>query len=162
MAYERSIPDDPVEDKNVFEIAFTYLSAGLSLIPIKPDGSKAPYSSLLPGHAWKPYQGQLPSHDELINWFAMPTGAGIGIVGGSISANLEILDFDELQTYDFWADLVRDVAPNLLPKLTLLIGTPKPGRHVPYRCDCIEGNQKLAESRDKTTLIGPPVAGGRK
>ena len=160
MAYERSLPDDPVEDKNVFEIAFAYLSAGLSLIPIKPDGSKAPFSSLLPGHAWKPYQGQLPSHQELIDWFTPSTGAGIGIIGGHISGNLEIIDFDQLDLYEFWRDLIRDVAPDLLKKLTLLIGTPKPGRHVPYRCDRIEGNQKLAENRDHKTLIETRGDGG--
>ena len=105
--------------------------------------------------------GQLPSHDELINWFVVSPGAGIGIVGGAISGNLEIIDFDQLDLYDLWWALIRDVAPDLLAKLTLLVGTPKPGRHVPYRCDRIEGNQKLAWDDDgKSTLIETRGDGG--
>jgi hypothetical protein len=52
------------------------------------------------------------------------------------------------------------VAPGLLAKLTLLVGTPRPGRHVPYRCDRIEGNQELAKDDDQKTTVETRGDGG--
>jgi putative DNA primase/helicase len=61
--------------------------AGLSIIPVRTDGSKAP---ALP---WKAYQSRLPTEAELREWFGHP-GYGLAIVCGAISDNLEIIDFD--------------------------------------------------------------------
>src|SRR3712207_1169530 len=59
----------------VLNTALAYLRAGLSLIPIKRDGSKTPASRLLPcdeetGKAtWKPFQKRLPAEARVRTWF---------------------------------------------------------------------------------------------
>jgi hypothetical protein len=52
--------------------ALAYLGAGLSLLPVVTDGSKAP------ALAWKPYQARQPTPPELQSWCAR--GWGIGII----------------------------------------------------------------------------------
>src|SRR5579871_1366280 len=69
------------------EAARRYLAAGLSVIPIRPDGTKAP---ALP--EWKTYQQRRPTPDECTDWW--DNGEGIAVVGGKVSGNLEILDLD--------------------------------------------------------------------
>jgi hypothetical protein len=49
--------------------------------------------------------------------------------------------------------------PGFLDRLPCVL-TPKQGWHVYYRCQLIEGNQKLAESRERKTLIETRGEGG--
>ncbi|MGH8069284.1 MAG: bifunctional DNA primase/polymerase [Candidatus Entotheonellia bacterium] len=138
------------------------VSAGLSIIPIKRDGSKAPDAQLLPldpddptHSTWKPYQERRATEKELIYWFRKHK-AGVGIVAGAISGNLEILDFDDTDLFPLWSDLVEELAPGLVQRLPL-VETPRGGRHLYSRCATIQGNQKLAQrpganDRPKTTI----------
>jgi hypothetical protein len=66
-------------------------------------------------------------------------------VGGAISGNLEILDFDEAEYFEYWSNLVDAYHPELLDRLPV-VHTPSHGYHLYYRCDTIAGNQKLAQS----------------
>jgi hypothetical protein len=113
------------------------VAAGLSLIPIKTDGSKAPAIE------WKAYQTQRATPDELRTWFTAGR-YGIGILGGAISGHLEIADFDLADLFPPWCDLVEELAPGLLIRLPV-VQTPSGGYHVYYRCESIAGNQKLAQ-----------------
>ena len=117
-------------------VALAYLEAGLSLLPVATDGSKAP------ALAWKPYQTRQPAPQELHSWCAR--GWGIGIIGGAVSGNLEILDCDAPELFAPWCDMMEELAPGLVQRLPL-VKTPSNGRHVYYRCDEIAGNQKLAQ-----------------
>ncbi|MGH8072257.1 MAG: bifunctional DNA primase/polymerase [Candidatus Entotheonellia bacterium] len=115
-------------------------ASGLSVIPIKPDGSKAP------AVAWQGYQSRRPTLDELAAWFTSGRH-GLAILGGAISGNLEIVDFDDVTCFGPWADLIEELSPGLLTRLPA-VKTPSDGRHVYYRCPVIEGNQKLAQRPD--------------
>jgi hypothetical protein len=125
------------------------LAAGLSIIPISADGTKAPAGRLLPrdphtGEAtWKTYQARLATPDELHRWVSSGR-VGLAILGGAISGNLEILDFDAADLFAPWCELVDSLGPGLVERLPV-VNTPSDGRHVYYRCETIEGNQKLAQ-----------------
>jgi hypothetical protein len=77
---------DPTYANPVLGTARRYLRAGLSLIPVRRDGSKAPDGRLLPcvvdeatgkGKAtWGPYTEHLPTETELHRWFTRPPPAG--------------------------------------------------------------------------------------
>jgi Bifunctional DNA primase/polymerase, N-terminal len=132
------------------------VAAGVSLIPIAADGSKRPVVS------WKAFQSRRPTAGELQRWFASAP-YGLAIVGGYVSGCLEVLDFDATDIFDPWRAMVEELAPGLLERLPLT-QTPSAGRHVPYRCAIVEGNQKLArglnaEGRPET-LIETRGAGG--
>lgn len=73
---------------------------------------------------------------------------GCGIVCGSLSGNLEALDFD--LKYDLtgklmqsYIDAVNAINPNIFPKMTIQ-STMSGGYHLIYRCSEIEGNLHLA------------------
>jgi len=77
-----------------------YVAAGLSVIPISSDGSKTPDMDCLrrtgkKKAAWKPFQSQPPTQEQLDRWFQGNDLAGIGIVCGKVSGGLEVLDFDD-------------------------------------------------------------------
>jgi hypothetical protein len=118
--------------------AHRLLAAGVSVLPIKPDGSKAPALA-----SWKPYRSRQPTSDELHRWF-QHRPLGLGIISGSVSGSLEILDFDAPETFAPWSTLVEDLASGLLARLPQ-VETPSGGRHVYYRCLTIAGNLKLAQ-----------------
>ena len=113
-------------------IANEFLAAGLSVVPLRLDGSKSP---AIP--AWKEYQQRTPSPDELSRWFARP--AGIGLVCGRISGGLEVIDFDQAETFEPWRSLVTGIV-EYLP----IVETASGGFHCLYRCQEIAGNSKLA------------------
>ena len=123
------------------DIARSYVAVGLSVIPIKADGSKSPALK-----AWKEFQGQLPRDAELAKWFA-GTGHGVAVVCGAVSGGLECLDFDEVGLFDEWLEAVVDAGARGLSERLCVIVTPSGGRHVWYRVEegCrVPGNTALA------------------
>jgi len=128
------------------EIAQILVDKGISLIPIKADGSKSP------AIVWKEYQGRTPTSPELNDWFGNGKNYGIAIICGPISGDLELLDFDEPSVYPQWYELVKNENATLLDKLTI-IKTPSDGFHAIYRCVAVEGNQKLAQRIGKEQKI---------
>jgi hypothetical protein len=126
------------------EAAIAALHAGLSVIPVKPK-TKAPPDT------WKQYQVQpmTPEHAETLTW------AGMGIVCGAVSGNVECFDFDHKARFLApWKALADAEAPGLTDRLTRQM-TQSGGRHVIYRCPGVEipGSMKLA--RDKIEVPGP-------
>lgn len=110
-----------------------YIKQGFSIIPVKED--KSPDIS-----NWKIYQSEIIDEKLIKN--------NIGVVGGKISNNLEILDFDNhggtakenLKEY-LSIPLVKEIYEKYkLP----VVSTQGGGYHIYYRCEKIEGNQKLA------------------
>jgi P4 family phage/plasmid primase-like protien len=126
--------------KTVRDAAENYVNALLSVIPIRPDGTKAPALN-----GWKEFQSRLASQDEINGWFK--NGNGLAIVCGSVSGNLELLDFDAPELYEPFCKLVSSFAPGLIDRLPLSL-SPSGGYHHFYRCGTIEGNQKLAVRQD--------------
>jgi hypothetical protein len=153
-----------------FETAKSYVDARLSVIPIRADGSKAPWSECLPTGedgepTWKPYQKQRPYREDLATWFDNEVPIGIAILGGKVSGNLEVLDIDSVDLISEWKKSVKAESPGLLDRLPQ-VKTPN-GLHVYNRCSKIDGNQKLAmRSKDdpafesKPTLIETKSEGG--
>jgi hypothetical protein len=146
----------------ILDTARQLVSAGVSVIPIRADGSKAPASTRLPIDAvtrtpsWKPYHTRIATDQELVHWFSTPH-VGIAIVAGPVSGNLEILDIDDPALVRPWYEMVEQVAPGLVSGL-VVIKTPREGygRHGYYRSAVIAGNTKLAQG------LRPDVQGRMK
>jgi hypothetical protein len=168
---------DDATPPDTLALALGYVRAGLSVIPIARDGSKAPNWQSLPQewdekqaryrHVWTPFQGRLPTKAELYAWFKRPDPPGVAIVGGGVSGNQETLDFDARAQENFpcWRELVEAECPGLVARLSVQ-RTPKPGYHARYRVRdfAVPGNLKLAEDpalpRDKRVLIETRGEGG--
>lgn len=113
--------------------------AGISVVPIKPDGTKRPCCS------WHTYQHRRATYREITSWFAH-THNGLAFITGAVSGGLEVLDFDTSDIYHAWCTSMHDGGLEALcTRLTsgYLEASPS-GIHLLYRCDTIEGNQKLA------------------
>src|SRR5262245_15478621 len=93
---------------SVYEQALKYHRAGLSVIPIQPDGSKRPHVD-----QWERFQRELPHVNRLAVWWRHGR-SGIGIIGGTVSGHLECLDFDRGELFAPWRDLVEAQAPGLV------------------------------------------------
>src|SRR5262249_31663205 len=127
----------------IWKTALLALASGISVIPIRSDGSKQPALG-----SWREYQERCASEREIERWFRMKK-VGIAFVTGAVSGHLEALDFDDFATFEAWLNLVQQdpVLADLYHSLSwgYLESTPAGGRHLLYRCDApIEGNQKLA------------------
>jgi len=138
---------------HVMQTAHQYIQAGVSIIPIKRDGSKRP-----PLKEWNPYRERLATVTELDDWFGRTAPYGIATVCGRVSGNLEVMDFDEEAAVIFfqWRALVEAEAPNLFARLSIVRTPRKPsGYHVRYRTSGITPvTTKLATNENgKVTLI---------
>ena len=122
----------------IVDIAMGLAEAELSVIPVRTDGSKAPAIK-----TWAPYQDVIATPEEISRMFGRNVGIGIGIVGGKASNNLEILDFDKVGIFEQFSEGVEWQQPGLIEKLPA-VRTPSGGTHLYFRCEQIEGNQKLA------------------
>ncbi len=135
--------------------AHHFAEAGLSFLPIRPDGSKAPDGDRLPFYlqagqeptwrrGWIPLQQRVPTLAEYESWW--PAGDdpldGIAVICGVVSGNLEATDIDSEYLVQPWLEAVEAAAPDLIDKL-VLVETPRPGLHAYYRCPRIEKNQTL-------------------
>jgi hypothetical protein len=72
---------------------------------------------------------------------------GLGIVTGAVSGSLEVLDFDDPETFARFIQTGHAVGMgDLLDRIAIGFEeeTPNGGRHLAYRCPTIEGNRKLA------------------
>src|SRR5262245_44703922 len=126
---------------NTLEMALGYRRAGLSVIPIRADGSKAPAIDRL-----TPFE-ELPSERQVIEWW-QGGPCGIAVAGGPVSGDLECIDFDNGELFDPWRAAVEEMARGLVERLTVH-RTPREtngcrGRHAIYRCSAVGKSQSLA------------------
>jgi len=131
----------------VFDIAWKLNEAGISCIPIKANGSKAPDVS-----AWEPYGRSLPTQKELESWF-VKKNSGIAIIGGEVSGNLGVIDIEFEEYYELFSDICESEVPGVLGTLPRILtpGKRNRGTHFYFRADCKIKTQKLA-------LLPPIVA----
>lgn len=136
----------PSSRKSLRDIAKRWTANGLSVVPIRPDGSKAPSVN------WTKLQHRILSDEEIDKEFSK--GYGIAVIGGQISGNLEMLDFDvptDKDTgkvfgpcvFDEWYDQLDIDLLELVEQMPR-VQTPSGGIHLYYRCEALEGNAKLA------------------
>lgn len=118
----------------LLETARQYLASGISVT--LTDNRKV---SLL---NWKDFQSRLATEDELQS--KADKAQGIAIICGAISGNLEVIDIDT--KYDLTGKLFENLMFFLgdLADLLVIGRTKSGGYHLYYRCDTIQGNQKLA------------------
>lgn len=130
------LPDESVE----LHIARDYVANGISVIPLRLDGTKRPAVE-----SWQPFSKRLPTDDELKSLFS--SVAGIGIPCGVVSGGLEVFDFDEDadRVFGAWWD---QLPPAIRGRLAV-IETGGGGYHVPFRCSEICGNKKIAFPVDR-------------
>jgi hypothetical protein len=167
--------------ESTFETACRYVRAGISVIPIRRDGTKTPDPTDLPRTpdedtgkykaVWNPFRERLPDDKELRKWFGGKKPAGIGTVGGTIgdaADGLEIMDFDKRADEIFaeFCELVEAECPGLLNKINV-VETPRApvGYHLRYRrSGPIPGSTKLATDPslppDERTLVETRGTGG--
>lgn len=150
----------------VLDAAVEAARAGLSVMPIRADGSKAPVRK-----EWTSLQRKPLTEDQIRSAFAADHRYGLAVIAGEISGGVEVLDFDDA---DFQAFVDTVDAAGLGDVLTRVrVGfeetTPSGGRHLVYRCEEIGGNSKLAEApgpdpahprRDPVVLIETRGEGG--
>lgn len=135
---------------DVYTAALAAHDAGLCVLPPKEDGTKAPDTP-----SWKARQTIPTTRQEIDAWYAAGRRSGIGYVTGAVSGNLELLDFDDLDTYKAFRALAE--AAGLAPILDRVregyLETSPGGVHLLYRCETIAGNTKLARRVDNAGEI---------
>ncbi|GEP40121.1 hypothetical protein NPS01_37840 [Nocardioides psychrotolerans] len=73
---------------SLLETALAFHAAGCCVIPAAVDGTKRP------AIGWKQFQAQRPDPEQLSTWFSGPSYDGLGVVTGSISGGLEMLELE--------------------------------------------------------------------
>jgi P4 family phage/plasmid primase-like protien len=122
--------------KSPLELAQALHLAGIYVVPIRLDGSKAPAVSEW-GH--RPH-----TDDEILALFRKP--CGIAAVGGAISGGLECLDFDEPGFYELFCSALEAAGEIDLLKKVVITKTPTTGRfHIFFRSSSPGKNQHLAK-----------------
>lgn len=132
---------------DMLTVALAWCAAGCSVIPTATDGSKATLGK------WKDNQEHAASADTIIRWFSNGH-PGLGIVCGSVSGNLEMLELEGRTIRDgtgerFFAALddhgLGDVKQRILAGYCEQ--SPSGGVHLLYRVDGapVPGNAKLAQ-----------------
>jgi len=77
--------------KTIVDYVWLYYEKGFSIIPLGSMGNlKAP--SL---NEWRQYQEKRATKEEIQKWIDDGLFVGIGIIGGTISNNLAVIDFDD-------------------------------------------------------------------
>lgn len=130
------------------EVARRLTAAGLSVIPVRTNGTKKPALD-----SWKKFQARIAPPEELKRMFR--GGVGLAVICGKVSGGLEVLDLEAAADWESYSEFVEICAPGLLNRL-VHVATPSGGRHLCYRCEAIEGGKKLAErlcADDREVLI---------
>lgn len=130
---------------SVLEVALRAIGAGISVIPIAEDGSKSPAIG-----GWKRHMRVIPSEAEVRHRFA--ASAGIAMVCGQVSGQLECLDFDDRDVWQAFRELCHAAGlGELLDRVCAGYHETSPrGVHLLYRCPEAK-TTKLARRREGTS-----------
>ncbi|WP_263170647.1 DUF927 domain-containing protein [Streptomyces sp. SCSIO ZS0520] len=121
--------------------------AGLCVLPIKADGTKRPSVS------WLSYKVERTTPEQHDGWFGGDRPAGIAVVYGQVSGNVELLEFEGLAIREGLLDAVTEIMQDSglgEPWAAILSGwvteSPSGGRHYRVRVEGgdVPGNTKLA------------------
>lgn len=138
----------PAPDAGQLAWADFYDALGLSTIPVRTDGSKAPVFK-----KWEQYCDRRPSRAERFGWFRLAGRYGIGIPGGPASGELIVLDFEVRSVFDRWFD-AADPAVREKVLASPEVATPGGGVHVWTRTDGpAPAGSVYARRANKKTLI---------
>ena len=135
-------------------------AAGLSIVPVMPDGTKRPVGK------WAEYQNVRASKQQIHDWFTTGNNYGVGVVTGPISGNLELTEVEgrgaerlpeiaQLATDTGMGDLWARLCNGWLEQ------SPSGGWHWFYRIDGdVPGNTKIAQAANKDTIAETRGTGG--
>lgn len=138
----------------VLDIALRACRAGISVIPIAEDGSKAPRLT-----SWKRFQRERADEKSVRAWCG--EGTGLAFIGGAVSAGLECLDFDRHETFKVFAEMCGAAeASELFGRVVdgYYERTPN-GAHLWYRCP-EPRTLKLARNAEGKSIIETKGEGG--
>lgn len=128
----------------VLAAALAAHQAGLCPIPAASDGTKRPLG------AWKQWQTRRPDTDTIRNWFTNGRH-GLGLVCGTVSGGLEMIELEGRAVTDGLVDLIdQAMAAAGIGHIwgRVIAGyveeTPSGGYHLLWRTDRPDGNLKLA------------------
>lgn len=108
----------------ILKAALDYIKKGYSIMPLKTN-SKDP---LL---AWSQFKRRIASEEEIKKWFNNEKNYNIGIVCGTISNNLEILDLDSPDLINFFKNIK-----------TYQVKTQSNGYHLYFKSKKLSGNRQ--------------------
>ncbi|PUZ21780.1 hypothetical protein DCC81_24645 [Chitinophaga parva] len=125
---------------NLLAAAKKYITLGFSVIAT--DANKRSIFK------WTHYQKEKITQDALATMFASHKTAGIAIICGAISGNLEVVDVDckydlSGRLFEEFMQAIVDALPDLAHRLVIAT-TKSGGYHIMYRCSALQGNLKLA------------------
>src|SRR5207244_2842708 len=123
--------------------------------PLNVDGSRSPKVK------WKDKEtGNQVAFPwwKLQHYFCPGNPSGIGIICGSTSGNLEVIDFDDASLFVLFCDHINFRCKGLLASLPQ-VKTPG-GYHIYYRCPEIVGNLVLAQDKEGEILLETRGQGG--
>lgn len=139
--------------------AFELIHAGISIIPVKADGTKAP------AIAWKHHTEHRATSEHADAWFDN-TEYGLGIVTGKVSGNLLMLEVEGAHM-GLLPELIDTANASGLGQLWQTVSTgwveqsPSGGMHWLVRLtQPPAGNQKLAKDTDGTVIAETRAEGG--
>jgi len=150
------------------QAASSALHCGLSILPVgRPDWEMTTEDGIINLNkkpaildhgkpklfSWNRYKNERPMTEEEVRRYF----AGVeylGVACGKTSGNLEVIDFDLAGIFDSWATVLKELGGEAVFKKLVIQNTQREGcKHVLYRCDEIEGNQKLARYYTETGEI---------
>jgi len=120
------------------ETVSRYIKSGLSVIPCLDDKR--------PAIRWIRYQEEIPSFELMKETYAKHDN--FALICGKVSGGIEVIDVD--CKYDLTGKLASKLSSMLKKQITdftdkvVVQETVNKGYHLIYRCDEIQGNQKLA------------------
>lgn len=135
---------------NAKQCALKYLSMGLSVIAIAPNGSKGPATVV---GSWLPFMtGARATPQQVDAWWPEGTRNGVAIVGGILSNDLAVIDIETGDAYaQYRSDCQQEGLLYALDSCPIVV-TPNGGRHI-YCFGVQRKNLKLAKSTEGKTLI---------
>lgn len=95
---------DAQHDDPLLAAALTWAAAGYCVVPTHDDGGKRPFGP------WKKYQTAAPSEDELRAWLAGGHYSGIGVLTGTVSGGVEMLEVEGRAVRTGAIDRLNEVA----------------------------------------------------
>jgi hypothetical protein len=141
---------EAIDAGDLLAVARHYAAAGLSVVPVRADGSKAPKFQ-----GWQRYGDAPPTPVQLVEWFGRGEAGGLGIPGGPASGNLTVLDFETAEVWGRWLSLLspeRRAHADACP----LARTPRGGAHLYVRLELPTRGVLLAERPDGIDDAGRP------
>lgn len=139
---------EAIQAGDLLAVARHYVAVGLSVIPVKADGSKGAAVK------WGEFMERMPTDAELAAWFAPHRPVGIAVVCGKVSGNLAVMDFENDSAWQRWRERAEALGVSTLFAGFPIVRAPKGGRHLYCRiAEEPAAGGKLAMVAKNETLI---------